>query len=562
MSWDQVKNDKEGYIKVRKGDTKALHGRTKKANDDSKAQGYIELKVDDLGFEGGGGPHTHTEYANKEHDHDEYLTDLPDHDHPEYEGGAEYDDQEVRDLIQGNTDSIAEIQTKGYDDTELRGLVDGKAEEDHTHDEYLTDLTHDHDEDYADKTSTNTILNAMAQDISSLETKTYNNQEAIKEKSDTDHNHDAEYVHEHPYAADDHTHPPQDLTHDHNDQYFAKGGESDDDGNPLPLPYPDGYTLGTALDEHGHEFPDPVYMGDEEPEKPEEGDLWYNTDRLEMFIRYQDGWVTTTALGARIEQGEAIQRDLLDRVAAGEAAQVVLQEAVEGKTDKSTNDQILHAMGQDISSLETKAYNNQEAIKTKADADHDHDPPDLTHNHNSQYLSLGGEQLGNDHNWKLRMLNNNDGRNTYIDIKDNKLHLYHVADPANPEHATSWGYIDERKADTDHEHEPAPLGRPFVYGNSDLSGHFVTASSSTSIYFNKTDANGQTRRHRHAPDFQWDGSLRYTIWDENGVLVHAGLTGLSTDYADDKLKFKQCRPLYDMGLVDGTTYYINLEGYW
>ena len=26
-------------------------------------------------------------------------------------------------------------------------------------------------------------------------------------------------------------------------------------------------------------------------------------------------------------------------------------------------------------------------------------------------------------------------------------------------------------------------------------------SGSTSIYFNKTDLNGQNRRHRHAPDF-------------------------------------------------------------
>ena len=62
------------------------------------------------------------------------------------------------------------------------------------------------------------------------------------------------------------------------------------------------------------EFPAPVYMGDDEPENPEEGDLWYDTNRLEMFIYYHDGengaWVTTTALGARVAEGEARQREI------------------------------------------------------------------------------------------------------------------------------------------------------------------------------------------------------------------------------------------------------------
>ena len=201
------------------------------------------------------------------------------------------------------------------------------------------------------------------------------------------------------------------------------------------------------------------------------------------------------------------------------------------------------------------------AAETVGVKEHTHELEE--HNH-SDYLTLGGEQLGNADNWKLRILNTDGegGRLSFIDIKDNELHLYHVADPGNPAHAANWGYIDEKKADKDHEHSPAPLGRPFVYGNSDLPGYFTTASGSTSIYFNKTDANGQTRRHRHSPDFNWDTYLKYTIWDENGVLVHAGLTGLKTDYNDDKLQFKQCRPLYDMGLVTDTTYYINLEGYW
>ena len=98
MSWDEIKDEKEGYVRVRKSEDRALIGRLRKANDDPDAKGYIELKVDDLGFEGGGGPHTHNNYALTGHTHDEYLTDLPDHSHPEYEGGTGgegYDDTEL-----------------------------------------------------------------------------------------------------------------------------------------------------------------------------------------------------------------------------------------------------------------------------------------------------------------------------------------------------------------------------------------------------------------------------------------------------------------------------------
>lgn len=174
------------------------------------------------------------------------------------------------------------------------------------------------------------------------------------------------------------------------------------------------------------------------------------------------------------------------------------------------------------------------------------------HNH-SEYLGKSGTQTLDDGRWLLRHPKaDGSGIFSYIDIDGDEMGLYHVKTPTNDVHAANKKYVDDNTS----------LGRPFVYGNSDLAGGFVLASGSTSIYFNKTDANGKTRRHRHSPDFQWDGSLRYTIWDENGVLVHAGLTGLSTDYADDKLQFKQCRPLYDMGLVADTTYYVTLEGYW
>jgi hypothetical protein len=312
-----------------------------------------------------------------------------------------------------------------------------------------------------------------------------------------EHTEYAKVSHDHEYADKNHTHPKDPHTHD---DYFLKGGAVDDDGNPLPLPYGDAYNLGTALDEHEHPAADGVIVSDEEP-TPEDGKeiavgtLWYDTDRLEMFIYYDGGWITTTALGARVAEGEAIQRDLQARVAAGETAQAALQASV---------------------------------------------------------VTKDGEQVLEDEAWKIRKPNSQGGKYTYIEIDDDEMGLYHVKTPTNAVHAANKQYVDERLC----------LGRPFRYGDPNLEGQFTTASGSTSIYFNMTDLHGQTRRQRTAPDFQWNTELKYTIWDANGVLVHAGLTGLSTDYVDNKLQFKQCRPLYDMGLVDGATYYVNLEGYW
>ena len=73
-----------------------------------------------------------------------------------------------------------------------------------------------------------------------------------------------------------------------------------------------------------------VAIGDIPPtdEDSKEGDLWWDSDRMEMFIRYQDAWITTNALSARVEAGEQVQAELLARVAVGEEQQVILQDKV------------------------------------------------------------------------------------------------------------------------------------------------------------------------------------------------------------------------------------------
>jgi hypothetical protein len=140
--------------------------------------------------------------------HDQLEADVTNHFNNH---GGSYDDTAIWLAVNNNTqgvednaEAIANLEGGGgaYDDTEVRGLIQdnadaiaGKADDPHTHDEYLTDLPdHDHPHthteyqpvgDYATNTD---LTNGLAG------------------KSDTTH-----------------THPPQDLTHDHNGVYQPVG---------------------------------------------------------------------------------------------------------------------------------------------------------------------------------------------------------------------------------------------------------------------------------------------------------------------------------------------------
>ena len=76
-----------------------------------------------------------------------------------------------------------------------------------------------------------------------------------------------------------------------------------------------------------------VEVGPNPPPNPSEGGLWYDSSRLELFVYYVDGdgnggWVPCSPLGARVEAGEILQQEILQRVADGEKAQVELQNKV------------------------------------------------------------------------------------------------------------------------------------------------------------------------------------------------------------------------------------------
>nr|BAR36042.1 hypothetical protein [uncultured Mediterranean phage uvMED] len=73
-----------------------------------------------------------------------------------------------------------------------------------------------------------------------------------------------------------------------------------------------------------------VEVGPMPPTDPSEGGLWYDSNRLELFVYYVDpddngGWVPCSPLGARVEAGEALQQEILQRVEVGEAKQAQIE---------------------------------------------------------------------------------------------------------------------------------------------------------------------------------------------------------------------------------------------
>jgi len=80
-------------------------------------------------------------------------------------------------------------------------------------------------------------------------------------------------------------------------------------------------------------LPAGTIVSDTAPADAEEGMSWYDTVRLELFVYAMDAWLPCSPLGARVEQGEILQAQILSRVEAGEVQQQTLVDTKLGKAE-------------------------------------------------------------------------------------------------------------------------------------------------------------------------------------------------------------------------------------
>ena len=147
-------------------------------------------------------------------------------------------------------------------------------------------------------------------------------------------------------------------------------------------------------------FPPGTIVRDTEPPNAPNGTNWFDTVRLELFVRASQTWVPSSPLGARVSQGELLQSELVDRVTTIEEIQ-----------------------SQPSSDVDKEYVDAQDATK----------------------IGNTGEQILPTATWKLRAKKVDDSGNySYLAIQDDSLKLYHVADPTADAHGMSRGYADGR----------------------------------------------------------------------------------------------------------------------
>lgn len=97
----------------------------------------------------------------------------------------------------------------------------------------------------------------------------------------------------------------------------------------------DGYATEDWVEEKLGELPGTV-VSDAAPADPEEGMCWYDTVRLELFVFAEDAWLPCSPLGARVEQGEIVQAQIVEQIQKSLEDQARLEDKVshlEGELD-------------------------------------------------------------------------------------------------------------------------------------------------------------------------------------------------------------------------------------
>ena len=185
-----------------------------------------------------------------------------------------------------------------------------------------------------------------------------------------------------------------------------------------------------------------VIVADDPPPISADGQLWYDSNRLELFVSYQDAWISTSPLEARIEAGEALQAEILARVEAGEAKQAT---------------------------IETSA------------------------------MTKGGAQTLTEDHWSIK----DDSGNTFAMISDGEVTMYHVAEPEAPKQVANREYVDTKiakKGDTMQGslamagHQITGLGTPKQRGHTVSKGYMDDTIAPLEAKINQLE--GSISEHR------------------------------------------------------------------
>ena len=194
----------------------------------------------------------------------------------------------------------------------------------------------------------------------------------------------------------------------------------------------------------------PVIVATDPPEITKDGELWYDDDRLELFVSYQDAWISTTPLSARVEAGEALQAEILARVEAGEIKQATIESDYLSKKGGTANkfegtlymgrNRITGLAGPDTDTCATnREYVDNADNKMQSEILGRVEAGEIKQaTIEANAMTKGGAQTLTDDHWSVKT---DDGK-TYMMISDDEITMYHVAKPDAPKQPTNKEYVD------------------------------------------------------------------------------------------------------------------------
>jgi hypothetical protein len=209
-----------------------------------------------------------------------------------------------------------------------------------------------------------------------------------------------------------------------------------------------------------------VVVSDDPPDIEADGQLWLDSNRLELFISYEEAWISTTPLAARVEAGEAVQASIIEALDEGIREQTRIRSRV----------------------------GDLEANK----------------------IGRTGTQALDRQAWSL-----NQDDNTFISIHNGKMNLDHVDTPTSAMHGVNRLYVDQEIAKVIAN---LPTARPAQFswkygGAGDItppSGYFY--KNGNNYYLSLTSSNGL--KIHSGSEKSWGpanaSAFEMSIWRKNG----------------------------------------------